>query len=70
MPNYKEISRAEEETSMPVAGGPDDKLAEPYRQQGGHNDNDVVDARVPDTGGWIAPESVTEASRETEGYSK
>jgi hypothetical protein len=98
-------------------GGPDDKLAESYRQQGGQNDNDVVNARVPDTGsasdiatqgkiaskanvgsnppgpggskfkgseyytpesvpdsisaeGWIAPESVTEASRETEGYSK
>lgn len=101
-------------------GGPDDKIAESYRQQPGQNDNDVVDARVPDTRGldsaddiakqgkiaskanvgsnppgpggskykgseyytpesvpdsmsaegWIAPESVTEASREAEGYSK
>jgi hypothetical protein len=101
-------------------GGPDDKIAESYRQQGGQNDNDVVNARVPETGGlgsandiatqgkiaskanvgsnpqgpggskfkgseyytpesvpdsisaegWIAPESVTEASRETEGYSE
>ncbi|KAL9473320.1 hypothetical protein ACSS6W_007700 [Trichoderma asperelloides] len=32
-------------------GGPDDKIAESYRQQGGQNDIDIVDARVPETGG-------------------
>ncbi|KAM0255335.1 hypothetical protein ACHAQJ_005852 [Trichoderma viride] len=31
-------------------GGPDDKVAESYRQQGGQDDADVVDARVSDTG--------------------
>ncbi|KAL6862227.1 hypothetical protein J3F83DRAFT_745455 [Trichoderma novae-zelandiae] len=99
-------------------GGPEDKIAESYRQQPGQNDRDVVGARVPETQGassddilsqgqaasranvgknppgpggsqykgsdyytpesvpdsisaqgWIAPESVTQASRETEGYS-
>nr|WNZ75410.1 hypothetical protein [Trichoderma harzianum] len=97
-------------------GGPDDKISESYRQQGGQNDADVVGAdternfgnsgdiaaqgqaasranvgrnppgvggskykgsdyytpeSVPDSisaEGWIAPESVTQASRETEGY--
>ncbi|RFU81005.1 hypothetical protein TARUN_1187 [Trichoderma arundinaceum] len=101
-------------------GGPDDKFAESFRQEGGQNDADVVGARgsefegglsssdiasqgqaasrsnvgrnppgvggsqfkgsdyynpesVPDSisaEGWVAPESVTQASRETEGYSE
>ncbi|PON26539.1 hypothetical protein TGAM01_v204549 [Trichoderma gamsii] len=101
-------------------GGPEDKVAESYRQQPGQNDNDVEDTPVPDieglgsrddiatkgeiaskanvgsnppgpggsqfkgseyytpesvpdsmsAEGWVPPESVTEASREAEGYWK